>query len=101
MKRVVLLLVALVAIISDAKAQTLCPDGTYVNGPCQLAPNGRFVGGGGNIQLAPNGDYVAGQPRLTPNGGFIGGSGAMSLCPDGSYVAGQCQLTPNGRFIGR
>ena len=56
-----LLMAGLVSVFaSTSQAQTLCPDGSFVNGPCRLAPNGSFVGGNGNIQLAPNGTYTNG-----------------------------------------
>jgi hypothetical protein len=49
---------------SGLQAANLCPDGTYVNGPCRLAPNGAFVGG--NPQLAPNGTFTGGTPKMAP-----------------------------------
>ena len=100
MNRLLIAFVVGGALTSISQAQTLCPDGSFVNGQCQMAPNGTFVGSG-NIQMAPNGVFVAGQPRMAPNGNFIGGNGQMTLCPDGSYVSGQCVLTPNGHYIGR
>lgn len=82
-----------------------CPDGSYVaSGPCQLCPNGQYVGGGTGCQLTPNGSYVSRgsePPRLMPNGSYVTGGQDSRLCPDGSYVAGtSCKLTPNGKYVG-
>jgi hypothetical protein len=101
MNRSLIAFVVVSALTSVSQAQTLCPDGSFVNGPCRMAPNGTFVGSSGDIQMAPNGSFVAGTPRMAPNGTFVGGNGQMTLCPDGSYVSGQCVMAPNGRFIGR
>lgn len=79
---------------------SLCPDGSYVVGPCRIAPDGTYAGGVAPPQIAPNGKYVGENPRLAPDGSYVGGRGAITQCPDGSYVAGQCQLAPNGKYVG-
>jgi hypothetical protein len=38
----------------------------------RLAPNGTYVGGTGPITLCPDGSYVSGQCELTPNGTYVG-----------------------------
>jgi len=77
----------------------LCPDGSYVSGPCTLAPNGQYVGG--RPQLAPDGSYVTGRPTLAPDGTYVGGNGKVVMCPDGSYAGGtRCTLAPNGTYVG-
>lgn len=116
---------AIIASSPLARAANLCPDGSYVNGPCTLAPNGTYTGG--RPQLAPDGSYTGGQPRLAPNGSYVGvpppqpvspggaygnyglqpngadasTSRSLTLCPDGSYVSGRCELAPNGRYVGK
>lgn len=106
MKRVAFcFLVALAAI--QAHAQTLCPDGSYVDRPpCKLCPDGSYIGGGGRCQMTPRGDYVRGneksRPRLAPDGSYTEGGKKQTLCPDGSYASGRrCVLAPNGRYVGR
>ena len=37
-----LMAAALTIFAPDSQAATLCPDGSFVNGPCQLAPDGSF-----------------------------------------------------------
>lgn len=79
---------------------TLCPNGTYASGPCNIAPDGTYVSG--RPTLAPNGKYVGGTPTLMPRGTYVGGNGRVALCPDGSYVGGdRCVLAPNGRYVGQ
>ena len=54
----VLLGLSSLPIVSDGKAQTLAPDGTFVGGSeSTLAPDGTYVGGTEAI-LAPDGTYV-------------------------------------------
>ncbi len=85
----------------EAKAGTLCPDGTYVAADsCTLTPDGRYVGGD-NYTLCPDGRYVGGDScTLTPDGDYVGGEGS-TLCPDGTYVGGdECYLSPDGDYVG-
>jgi hypothetical protein len=102
-------LAALLTLGSPALAANLCPDGSYVSGPCHLAPDGSWVGG--KPALAPDGSWVGNPPeqrqqpiqsgpRLAPDGSYIGGGGRMTRCSDGSYVAGSCRLAPDGSFVG-
>jgi starvation-inducible outer membrane lipoprotein len=64
-----------------------CPDGTPTYSErCFLAPNGRYVGG---------------HPQIAPDGSFVGGTGELLLCANGTYVMGsRCQLLPDGTYIG-
>ena len=120
MRRFATLFVLLSIASGTAAAQTLCPDGTYVDrGPCQLCPNGKYIGGGGRCALAPDGSYVRGNsepskveprtapirndgPRLAPDGSYVGGGRGPTMCPDGSYVAAsRCVLAPNGKYVGK
>lgn len=99
-------LIGAMLLAADARAATLCPDGTYVSGPrCVLAADGSYVSGGtgfGSPRLAPDGTFVPGTPRITPGGNFVGGPGRNILCPDGTFVTGsRCELTPNGRYVGK
>ena len=59
------------ATVLSTKAQTLCPDGSYVGGGgCSMAPDGTFVDG--EPQMAPDGSYVGGEPTMTPDGSYVG-----------------------------
>ncbi len=52
-------------------AATMCPDGSYVQGPsCHLAPDGTYVGG--TPKMAPDGTYVGGTPKMAPDGRYVG-----------------------------
>lgn len=108
--------ILVVGMPSVALAQYLCPDGNYVSrGPCTICPNGKYVGGGAQCQIAPDGSYVPRQesnskgttsnsspPQITPNGRYVQGGAGMTICPDGSYVAGtSCVIAPNGKYVGR
>jgi hypothetical protein len=65
-----------------------CPDGRYVlTNACYLAPDGTYVGG---------------PPQQAPDGRYIGRtSGNVIMCPDGRYVTGsRCQLAPDGSYVG-
>lgn len=90
--------------VTNSFAGTMCPDGSFVGGDtCVMTPGGKFVSGdSGSPQMAPNGRFVegGGTPRMAPNGQFVGGDKPMTMCPDGSFVSGNCQLMPNGRFVG-
>jgi TPR repeat protein len=78
----------------------MCPDGSYVSGPCRMAPDGTYVGG--TPRMAPDGSYVGGTPRMAPDGSYVGGTGRTIMCPDGSYVVGtRCRLTPDGKYVGQ
>ncbi len=71
-----------------------------------MCPDGRYVGGGVQCQMAPDGSYVPSRgntpPRMVPpNGSYIQGGIGMAMCPDGSYVAGsRCVMTPSGKYVG-
>lgn len=105
--KLILAAISLTVVTLPVRAQVMCPDGSYVSkGPCNLCPNGKYVGGGAQCQMAPDGSYVPQRgnstPQLAPNGSFVPGGGQVTLCPDGSYVTGKtCILAPNGRYIGR
>jgi hypothetical protein len=91
---------------STASSPFMCADGSYVShGPCQMCPNGRYVGGGGFCQMAAGGSYVSSSseaPRLTPNGSYVQGGQGTTMCADGSYVAGtRCVLAPNEKYVGQ
>lgn len=79
---------------------SMCPDGSYVSGDCNLSPDGSYVGG--RPSLSPDGTFVGGKPTLTPDGTFVGSdSGEYTMCPDGSFVGGsRCKMTPDGSFVG-
>ena len=94
--------IAMIFVGSITAAQAAyCPDGTSVAGStCKLMPDGHYVSGDEQPQLAPDGSYTSGQPRIAPSGSYVGGQGQTTLCPDGSYVVGQCHLNPDGTYSG-
>jgi hypothetical protein len=79
-------------------------------GPCQLCPDGSYIGGNGSCALTPIGTYVRikknkdskrGKIALTPSGDYIEGGRGITLCPDGTFVSGShCRLMPNGKYLG-
>jgi hypothetical protein len=96
----VLSVLLVAALATNAAASTLCPDGTWVAGDrCTLAPDGSYVGGGRAV-IAPDGNWVGAEPgsgaQITPDGSFVSDRARPQICPDGSWVAGRCKLTLGG-----
>lgn len=76
----------------------MAPNGKYVNGNPQMAPDGSYVGAG-DIQMAPNGKYVVGDAQMAPDGTYVG-AGDIQMAPNGKYVTGNPTMAPDGSYVG-
>lgn len=92
----------LTAVFSPAaQASFVCPDSKIVEeGPCQVCPDGSYVGSGN--KCPPTSTGPAPEIIGRPSGKNYPGGRPTMVCPDGTVVLGtRCVITPDGSYIGQ